>query len=133
MEFLQHSAAFSGFAVKDLAAAKTFYTETLGLPVTEHTDMPVLTLRINHGNTPVFIYPKPNHQPATYTILNFPVPDIDATVDALTAKGIRFLQYEGAIKTDGKGIVRGGKPEIAWFTDPSGNILSVIQQQDKPW
>lgn len=121
--------AFSGFAVKDLAAAKQFYGQTLGLKVEE--DEMGLTLQAAGGNG-IFIYSKPNHQPATYTILNFPVDDIDKTVDELTAKDVPFEHYdEDQLKTDAKGIARGRAagmgPDIAWFRDPSGNIISVLQ------
>jgi catechol 2,3-dioxygenase-like lactoylglutathione lyase family enzyme len=116
------TAAFSGFAVPDLAAAKAFYADTLGLNVSEENGM--LTLHLA-GGANVFIYPKPDHAPANYTILNFPVDDIDAAVDELTARGVRLERYEG-FGADEKGIVR-GEPPIAWFTDPAGNILSVLQ------
>jgi len=123
---LKSSTAFSGFSVNDIAKAKQFYAKTLGLDVDEMNGM--LTLKLG-GGTSVLIYPKPNHTPATYTILNFPVPDIEAAVDQLTKSGVRFEQYEGDIKTDAKGIARGsGGPLIAWFKDPAGNVLSVLQQ-----
>ncbi|GAB3064142.1 VOC family protein [Intrasporangium mesophilum] len=122
---LESSMAFSGFAVKDVAAAKAFYTDRLGLEVTEENGM--LTLRLA-GGRPTIVYPKPDHTPATYTILNFPVEDIESAVDELTARGVAFEHYEGTpAETDAKGIFRGGGPLIAWFTDPSGNIMSVIE------
>ncbi|EWT03360.1 glyoxalase [Intrasporangium oryzae NRRL B-24470] len=122
---LESSKAFSGFAVKDVAAAKTFYGDTLGLRVTEENGM--LTLHLA-PDRPTIVYPKPDHVPATYTILNFPVADIEAAVDELSARGVRFEHYEGTpAETDAKGVFRGGGPLIAWFTDPSGNILSVIE------
>jgi len=118
--------AFSGFSVSDQAAAKKFYGETLGLDVEEGPDG--LRLKIAGGN-PIYVYAKDNHVPATYTMLNFPVDDIDKAVDELKGKGIEFESYEGF--TDDKGIARGRSanrgPDIAWFTDPAGNILSVIQ------
>ena len=117
--------AFSGFTVDDIAAAKTFYSETLGLNVSEDGGM--LTLHIA-GNRDILVYPKADHVPATYTILNFPVDDIDKAVDQLTERGVRFERYEH-IEADEKGIVRGGGPLIAWFTDPAGNVLSVLQEQ----
>src|SRR5262245_52275552 len=120
---LQKSKAFSGFSVNDVAAAKQFYEDTLGLDVTE--TMGALELHLAGGGV-VFVYPKPNHVPATYTVLNFPVDDVELAVDELTAKGVRFEQYEGELATDAKGIFRGEGPLIAWFQDPSGNILSVI-------
>ena len=120
---LGESKAFSGFAVGDIEAARAFYADTLGLKVTEENGM--LTLHLA-GERPTLVYPKEDHEPATYTILNFPVDDIDAAVDALMEKGVAFELYEGAPQ-DEKGIVRGQGPEIAWFTDPAGNILSVIK------
>ncbi|MBX5330440.1 VOC family protein [Rhodococcus fascians] len=114
---------FSGFAVDDLPAARTFYADTLGLEVTEN-EMGMLELRL--GAATVLIYPRPGHVPAQYTILNFPVTDIEAAVDALIAKGVVFQQYPD-MGTDEKGIFRHGGPLIAWFTDPAGNVLSVLQ------
>ena len=119
--------AFSGFAVDDLEKAKQFYSETLGLEVTEENDL--LTLHIA-GDRPVLVYPKPNHTPASFTILNFPVDNIEAAVDQLAARGVDFERYEGTpIATDEKGIFRGGGPLIAWFTDPAGNVLSVVEAE----
>ncbi len=120
---LAHSKAFSGFAVDDIAAAKQFYGETLGLNVSEEHGM--LTLHLA-GGTEILIYPKPDYTPATYTILNFPVADIDAAVDALIERGVRCEHYDG-IETDERGIMRSDGPPIAWFTDPAGNILSVLE------
>jgi catechol 2,3-dioxygenase-like lactoylglutathione lyase family enzyme len=118
--------AFSGFSVDDTAKATQFYGETLGLQVSE--DHGILTLHIA-GDRPTIVYPKPNHTPASFTILNFPVGDIDAAVDALTERGVQFERYEGTpAETDEKGIFRGGGPLIAWFKDPAGNILSVLQR-----
>lgn len=119
--------AFSGFSVNDLQKAKEFYHGKLGIEVSEN-EMGILTLHLGSG-AEVIIYPKPNHQPATFTILNFPVDNIDKAVDELIAKGITFEQYGEPIKTDEKGIVRGNGrgPDIAWFTDPAGNILSVLE------
>lgn len=119
--------AFSGFSVDDLQKAKAFYGEVLGLEVTE-IEMGLLELHIEGGNN-ILIYPKPNHVPATFTILNFPVKDVEKAVDELTQYGVQFEQYEGEIKTDEKGISRGeGGPNIAWFKDPAGNILSVLEE-----
>ncbi|TMR08054.1 VOC family protein [Nonomuraea turkmeniaca] len=115
--------AFSGFSVNDIAAAKKFYGETLGLRVSEEHGL--LTLRIA-GGTDILVYPKANHAPATFTILNFPVEDIDTAVDELVTRGVRFERYP-QIKTDEKGVSREEGPPIAWFTDPAGNILSVLQ------
>ena len=125
---LRNSKAFSGFSVNDTQKAKQFYGTTLGLEVKD-ADMPgLLTLHLGSGAT-VLIYPKPNHTPASFTILNFPVDDIEQAVDGLTQRGVRFEQYEGEIKTDKKGIFRGGGPLIAWFKDPAGNILSVLEEK----
>jgi catechol 2,3-dioxygenase-like lactoylglutathione lyase family enzyme len=120
--------AFSGFSVDDLGKAKEFYRRTLGLDVAEDQEMGMLTLKIAGGGN-VLVYPKDNHEPATFTILNFPVADIDRTVDDLTAKGIRFERYEmGEASPDEKGIYRGPYgPPIAWFKDPAGNVLSVLE------
>ncbi|MFG2003658.1 VOC family protein [Spirillospora sp. NPDC048911] len=115
--------AFSGFSVNDLDAAKKFYGEILGLDVTEQP--PGLTLDIA-GGRPVIVYPKPNHAPATFTVLNFPVDDIDSAVDELARRGVEFLRYEG-MPQDERGIFRAEGPPIAWFTDPAGNVLSVLQ------
>ena len=115
--------AFSGFAVDDIAAARQFYAETLGLDVSE--DRGMLTLHIAGGRD-VLVYPKPDHEPASYTILNFPVDDIDAAVDELVRRGVRLERYDG-FDQDEKGISRGMGPHIAWFTDPAGNVLSVLQ------
>ncbi len=125
---LKSSHAFSSFSVSDIKKAQEFYQQTLGL-TTEVTEQG-LDLRLE-GGAHVFLYPKPVHVPADFTVLNFPVEDIDASVDALRAAGVVFEQYKGDwIKTDAKGICRsteGKSPNIAWFKDPSGNILSVIQ------
>jgi catechol 2,3-dioxygenase-like lactoylglutathione lyase family enzyme len=126
---LAKSKAFSGFSVPDLEAAKKFYGETLGLDVSE--ELPdLLQLRIA-GGTEILMYPKPNHEPATFTILNFPVEDIDQAVDELAKRGVGFERYEG-FNQDEKGIARPTKPEdgppIAWFKDPAGNILAVLEQ-----
>lgn len=120
---LAHSKAFSGFAVPDLDEARRFYGETLGLNVSEENGMVTLQLA---GDRPTLIYPKPDFTPATYTILNFPVEDIEATVDELAARGVEFERYDG-FEQDEKGIARGQGPDIAWFKDPAGNILSVLQ------
>ncbi|HSI29925.1 MAG TPA: VOC family protein [Miltoncostaeaceae bacterium] len=120
--------AFSGFAVPDTDAAKDFYGGTLGLEVTEEDD--VLALHIA-GGRPVLIYPKPDHEPATYTILNFPVEDIDRAVDDLAAAGVEFESYTGELETDEKGVFRKAGPPIAWFRDPAGNILAVLEDPDQ--
>ena len=118
---LTNTKAFSGFSVDDIAKAKQFYGETLGLSVTEANGMLQLHTA---GDRDTLIYPKPGHVPANFTILNFEVDDIDAEVDELTARGVMFEHYDWV---DPKGINRQGGPLIAWFTDPAGNILSVIQ------
>jgi len=123
---LSDSKAFSGFSVNDTTKAKDFYGRILGLDIEEGA-MSTLTLKLTGGND-VLIYPKSNHQPATFTILNFPVSDIEAAVRGLNERGVRFEQYEGELKTDPQGIFRGGGPLIAWFKDPAGNILSVLQE-----
>jgi catechol 2,3-dioxygenase-like lactoylglutathione lyase family enzyme len=124
MSMLKADNAFSGFSVNDLDEAKKFYGETLGVEV--ETVPAGLMLKIGHG---ILVYPKPNHEPATYTMLNFRVDDIDKAVDDLTGKGIKFEQYPGL--TDQKGVARGiahdRGPDIAWFKDPAGNIVSVLQ------
>ena len=124
---LADSKAYSGFAVPDLAEARAFYADTLGLNVSELDDQSdLITLHLAGGRN-IVVYTKPDHSPATYTILNFPVDDIEATVDGLAERGVRFEQYDG-IEQDDKGINRGEGPLIAWFRDPAGNILSIIEQ-----
>jgi len=123
------SNAFSGFSVNDVRKAKQFYGQILGLEVSEVPDMEDLLELHLGGGAKVLIYPKPDHKPATFTILNFPVDDVDKAVDVLSQRGVRFEHYEGDIKTDKKGISRGnGSPTIAWFKDPAGNILSVLEE-----
>ena len=120
--------AFSGFSVNDLPTAKKFYSETLGLKVED--DGVGMRLQLPAGGT-VFVYPKRDHQPATFTILNFGVDDIDAAVDDLTRRGVKFERYDSGPTQDDKGILRGRAqnrgPDIAWFKDPAGNVLSVIE------
>ena len=127
-KLLKPEKAFSGFSVKDIDEAETFYSKLLGLDVKKE-DMGTLSLRL--GDNEIFIYPKDNHEPATFTILNFPVDDIEQAVDQLKEKGITFEQYGGDIKTDKNGIFRhsASGPFMAWFKDPAGNILSVIQKE----
>ena len=121
----RESKAFSGFAAPNISKVKEFYSNTLGLSVTEEHGL--LTLHLAAGNN-VLIYPKPNHVPATFTVLNFPVENVDRAVDELGKRGVRFEKYNGPeIKTDEKGIMRGNGPTIAWFKDPAGNILSVLE------
>src|SRR3954453_4154252 len=119
--------AFSGFAAPDLEAARAFYADTLGIRTTEEHGL--LTLHLNGGDRPTLIYPKPDHTPAAYTILNFKVDAIEAAGDALAARGVEFARYDG-MEQDERGITRSEGPYIAWFTDPAGNVLSVLQ--DRP-
>jgi len=122
---LSESIAFSGFSVNDIDRAREFYRGILGLVVLEENGM--LWLELTGGHR-VLIYPKRDHVPATYTVLNFPVESVEATVADLTDRGVQFERYEGTPSaTDEKGIFRGGGPLIAWFTDPAGNVLSVIE------
>jgi len=125
-----HSKPFSGFSVNDLEKAKKFYQDTLGLEVSD-APMGALELSID-DDTKVFVYEKPNHSAATFTILNFPVDDVDRAVDELTDRGVRFEVYkDGDLKTDAKGIHRGEEgPRIAWFKDPAGNFLSVLEKTE---
>ncbi|HMJ04213.1 MAG TPA: VOC family protein [Conexibacter sp.] len=122
---LGSSKAFSGFAVDDLEKAREFYEGTLGVRTTTVGDQELLTLHLA-GDRPTLIYPKADHEPATYTILNFPVDDIDAAVDGLTERGVEMLRYDG-FGQDERGIAREAGPAIAWFTDPAGNIMSVLE------
>jgi predicted enzyme related to lactoylglutathione lyase len=120
------SNAFSGFSVNDVPAAMKFYGDTLGLKVSE--DHGIMTISLANGGS-VIAYPKENHEPATFTILNFPVPDVDKAVEELSKQGVQFEHYaKKDIKTDAKGIMRGNGPTIAWFKDPAGNILSVLDE-----
>lgn len=127
---LAQSQAFSGFSVDDIQKAQAFYGRTLGLEVRESHGRLNLQLA---GGANVLIYRKPNHAPATFTVLNFPVEDVDQAVDELTRRGVRFERYnEPGLKTDDRGISRGGGPTIAWFKDPAGNILSVLDARPSP-
>ena len=119
--------AFSGFAAPDIEAARAFYGDALGIRTTvEHG---ILTLHLAGGDRPTIVYPKPDHVPASFTILNFEVDDIDAAVDELTERGVEIQRYEG-MPQDERGIMRAGGPYIAWFTDPAGNVLSVLQERN---
>ncbi len=118
--------AFSGFSVRDVDEARRFYGDTLGIETS--VDHGLLTLHLAGGSRPTLAYPKPDHTPADFTILNFEVDDIEAAVDELSARGVEFLRYDG-MEQDERGIMRAGGPYIAWFTDPAGNILSVLQQR----
>ena len=126
----KNTKAFSSFSINDVAAAKEFYGETLGLNVDK---MSVgLSIKLS-GGAEIFLYPKEDHEPATFTVLNFKVADLDKAVDDLTAKGVKFEQYVGETGTDAKGIMRSTDPthgpSIAWFKDPAGNFLSVLQER----
>jgi len=122
--------AYSGFAVNDLARAKEFYGGTLGIDIEVLSEEGgLIQLELEGGNRPTLVYAKDDLDPANYTILNFPVDDIDVAVDALSGKGVEFERYEG-FDQDEKGIARGNGPDIAWFKDPAGNILSVLRQPD---
>jgi catechol 2,3-dioxygenase-like lactoylglutathione lyase family enzyme len=122
----ENSKAFSGFAAPDITKEKEFYCQPLGLKTSE--DHGLLRLHLAGGNN-VLIYPKPDHTPATYTVLNFPVDDVDLAVDELKDRGVEFERYNREnLKTDEKGIMRGNGPTIAWFKDPAGNILSVLSR-----
>jgi catechol 2,3-dioxygenase-like lactoylglutathione lyase family enzyme len=122
---LEDSNAFSGFAAPDIDAIRAFYGDTLGVEVTEENGF--LTLHLNGGKRPTLVYPKPDHQPANYTILNFEVTDIEGTVDGLVERGVAFERYGEDFGQDERGIAREAGPPIAWFKDPAGNILAVIQ------
>jgi len=125
-DIFKTATSFSSFSVNDLKAARDFYSQTLGLDIFEKPE----GLELHTGDNEIFIYPKPNHAPATFTILNFPVKNIEETVIELTKRGVPFEHYDQAeIKTDDQGIHRGAEgPTIAWFKDPAGNILSVIEE-----
>ncbi|MGH9972946.1 MAG: VOC family protein [Nitrososphaeraceae archaeon] len=126
MTVFKNTKAFSSFSVNDLEKAREFYGQTLGLEVSESEEGLSLHLK---GDNEIFIYPKPDHTPATFTILNFAVDDVDQTVDDLTQLGVHFQIYnEGELKTDDKGVFR-GKPKIAWFKDPAGNFLSILEMK----
>jgi catechol 2,3-dioxygenase-like lactoylglutathione lyase family enzyme len=127
MTMLADSPAFSGFSVNDLESARRFYTDTLGLRVADVPEMGGL-LRLHLGSgADVLVYAKDDHTPASFTVLNFPVPDVEQAVDQLVARGVTFERYENP-PTDEKGIMRAGGPLIAWFTDPAGNVFSVMQR-----
>lgn len=124
----EHAKPFSGFSVDDLEKARKFYAETLELDVAD-APMDQLELRLD-DDTRVFVYEKPNHEPATFTILNFPVDDVDRAVDELRDRGVKFEVYkDGDIATDEKGVHRAGGPKIAWFKDPAGNFLSILEKE----
>ena len=128
---LKNSKAFSSFAVRDLETARKFYTQTLGVEVSDVPGMSgILQLSLG-GGLKVMVYPKPDHAPAVFTVLNFPVDSVERAVDALAERGVRFEIYkDGPVKTDAKGIASDGPgPRIAWFRVPSGNILSVLEQR----
>jgi predicted enzyme related to lactoylglutathione lyase len=120
---------FSSYSVNDIKESKEFYGKTLGLEISEDPEMAgILYLHISGGGK-ILLYAKPNHTPATYTVLNFQVDDVEKEVDELTKRGVKFEHYEGSLKTDEKGIFHGGGPKIAWFKDPAGNTLSVLEKK----
>jgi len=123
---LEDSKAFSGYSVDDLEEAEAFYGGTLGLKVERADEMPILRIRFP-GDRHIIVYAKPDHRPATFTVLNFPVPEIDPVVDWLVGRGVAFEHYEG-FGQDEKGVMRNRGPQIAWFKDPAGNILSVVEE-----
>lgn len=124
---LKSTNPFGGFPTDNIDKAREFYQDTLGLKVTEN-EMGILELH-TQGNNPIIIYSKTNHEPANFTVLNFPVKDIEAVVDMLIQKYVVFEQYDEPIKTDIKGIYTSDQgPKIAWFKDPAGNILSIIEE-----
>ncbi|HEY4109149.1 VOC family protein [Puia sp.] len=124
---LAYTNVFSSYSVNDLPKAKEFYEKALGFPVNQTPEGLAIQVRKDYN---VFLYPKPNHQPATFTVLNLQVLSVEAAVDALTASGVKFEHYDGELQTDAKGIMHGGPgkgPTIAWFADPAGNILSIVE------
>ena len=124
---LTQEKAFSSFAVDDIEAARKFYGETLGIEVEEVPPHGLLGLKVGEGPG-VMVYPKEDHEPAVFTVLNFPVADVEATVAELEGRGVRFERYEGTpMETDEKGVFRGGGPLIAWFKDPAGNVVSIVE------
>lgn len=123
-DMFNETKAFSGFAVPDVDAARAFYGEVLGIETSvEHG---ILTLHLDGGARPTIVYPKPDHEPASFTILNFPVDDVGAAVAELASRGVAVERYEG-MPQDDDGVMRGNGPDIAWFTDPAGNVLSVLK------
>jgi len=124
---LKANKAFSSFSVNDIQKAKDFYSQTLGVKVSHEDEHDLLRLHVGN-DAPVMVYPKPNHSAASFTVLNFEVADVDKAVDELTQRGVRFEKYnQPNLKTDERGIMRGDGPVIAWFKDPAGNILSVVE------
>jgi hypothetical protein len=119
----ENTKAFSGFAAPDIEALEPFYRDKLGIRTSVENGL--LTLHLAGGERPTLVYPKPDYVPATYTILNFPVEDVDAAVDELTSRGVEFERYDG-FDQDEKGVWRGEGPDIAWFKDPAGNVLAVL-------
>jgi predicted enzyme related to lactoylglutathione lyase len=126
---LDYTKAFSSYSIDSISKAKEFYTGKLDMQVTEESDMPILRLHLS-SDTDIMLYEKPDHQPATFTVLNFVVDDIEKAVDELTSKGIVFEQYGGEIQTDDNGIHRSHGVANAWFKDPAGNIISVLKMEE---
>ena len=118
----------SSFSVKDIKKTREFYGKTLGMEISDMPGMDDMIILNIAGGSEIVVYAKQDHEPATFTVLNFPVDNIDNTVDELIKRGVTFEQYEGNLKTDEKGVFRGG-PLVAWFKDPSGNILSVLERK----
>jgi catechol 2,3-dioxygenase-like lactoylglutathione lyase family enzyme len=126
MDTFASTKAFSGFAVDDMDAARAFYGDTLGIRTS--TEYGLMTLHLQDGDRPTLVYPKERHTPADYTVLNFPVEDIEGAVDTLVERGVAIERFDG-MSQDERGIMREGGPYIAWFRDPAGNILSVLQER----
>jgi catechol 2,3-dioxygenase-like lactoylglutathione lyase family enzyme len=126
MDTFASTKAFSGFAVDDMDAARAFYGDTLGIRTS--TEYGLMTLHLQDGDRPTLVYPKERHMPADYTVLNFPVEDIEGAVDTLVERGVAIERFDG-MPQDERGIMREGGPYIAWFRDPAGNILSVLQER----
>jgi catechol 2,3-dioxygenase-like lactoylglutathione lyase family enzyme len=126
MDTFASTKAFSGFAVDDMDAARAFYGDTLGIRTS--TEYGLMTLHLQDGDRPTLVYPKERHTPADYTVLNFPVEDIEGAVDTLVERGVAIERFDG-MPQDERGIMREGGPYIAWFRDPAGNILSVLQER----
>jgi catechol 2,3-dioxygenase-like lactoylglutathione lyase family enzyme len=126
MDTFASTKAFSGFAVDDMDAARAFYGDTLGIRTS--TEYGLMTLHLQDGDRPTLVYPKERHTPADYTVLNFPVEDIEGAVDTLVERGVAFERFDG-MSQDERGIMREGGPYIAWFRDTAGNILSILQER----
>jgi predicted enzyme related to lactoylglutathione lyase len=124
----KNTKAFSSFSVDNLNRARSFYSEKLGIEVSDVPEMKGLLYLNIEGGDKILVYEKPNHSPASFTVLNFPVKDVEKAVDELTGRGIQFEHYDGELKTNEKGISQGMGPKVAWFKDPAGNIISVLEE-----